>query len=325
MAITDTFIERARGTAKRIVLPEGTDARMAAAAARLVEEGIADPILLGPEEGVRSAAAEAGADLERLTLVDPATDSRLDTYIEAYAEKREVSTGLARRLVRKPLYFGTMMVAEGAADGGVAGLTSTTTSVIQAAGLTIGYAEGASQASSLFIMELPGRDPLIYADAAIVPQPSARELAEIAVTTARSARALLDLEPLVALLSFSTYGSAAHPDVDKVREATALARQMAPDLAVDGELQADAALSPEVAERKGATSPVAGHANVLVFPDLDAANIAYKLTQYLAGANAIGPIMQGFARPFNDLSRGASVDDVVAVAAIAAVQAQAAG
>jgi len=320
MAITDTFIERARGTAKRIVLPEGTDARMVAAAARLIEEGIAEPILLGPEEGVRSAAAEAGVDFGKLSFIDPAGDSRMDEYIEAYARKREVSPGLARRLVRKPLYFGGMMVAKGAADGGVAGLASTTTSVIQAAVLTIGYAAGASQASSFFIMELPGRAPLIYADAAIVPQPSARELAEIAVTTARSARALLGLEPLVAMLSFSTYGSAAHPDVDKVRQATALARQMAPDLAIDGELQADAALSPKVAERKGATSPVAGHANVLVFPDLDAANIAYKLTQYLAGASAIGPIMQGFARPFNDLSRGASVADVVAVAAIAAVQ-----
>lgn len=322
MAITDSFIERARGTAKRIVLPEGTDARIVAAAARLIEEDIASPILLGAEEGVRAAAEEAGADYHSLTWIDPAVDSRLDEYIQAYARRREVSPGLAKRLVRKPLYFGTMMVAEGAADGGVAGLASTTTAVIQAAALTIGYAEGASQASSLFIMELPDRDPLIYADAAIVPQPSAQELAEIAVTTARSATALLDIEPLVAMLSFSTYGSAVHPDVDKVREATELARQMAPDLAVDGELQADAALSPKVAERKGATSPVAGHANVLVFPDLDAANIAYKLTQYLAGASAIGPIMQGFARPFNDLSRGASVDDVVAVAAIAAVQAK---
>ncbi|MFH1571448.1 MAG: phosphate acetyltransferase [Gemmatimonadota bacterium] len=323
MDTSQQFAERARQAPKRIVLPEGDDARMVAAAVRLKEEGIAHPVLLGSAAAVAAAAAEAGGQLAGVEVVDPAADGRMARYVEGYAAKREVSPGLARRLVRKPLYFGAMMVAEGDADGGVAGLASTTTSVIQAAALCIGYAPGASQASSLFIMELPGREPLVYADAAIVPQPSARELAEIAVTTARSARALLGIEPLVALLSFSTYGSAAHPDVDKVRQATALAREMAPDVALDGELQADAALSPRVAARKGATSAVAGHANVLVFPDLDAANIAYKLTQYLAGAKAIGPIMQGFARPFNDLSRGATVEDVVTVAAIAVVKAQA--
>jgi len=182
MAITDSFIERARGTGKRIVLPEGDDARMVAAAARLVEQDVAVPILLGKEDKVQAAAAEAGVDLARVTCIDPAVDSRLEEYIQSYADKREVSPGLAKRLVRKPLYFGSMMVADGAADGGVAGLASTTTAVIQAATLTIGHAAGASQASSLFIMELPDRDPLIYADAAIVPQPSARELAEIAVT-----------------------------------------------------------------------------------------------------------------------------------------------
>lgn len=328
MDIVEQLLERARRDPKRIVLPEGTDERILAAAASLVRDGIAHPVLVGEIDEIKKGAASNGLDLGQVEVVDPATDARLQPYIEKYAEKRDQSVGLAKRLVKRPLFFAGMMVAEGDADGGVAGLTSTTTSVIQSAALAVGYAPGVSLASSLFIMVIPDRDgapgrTLVYADAAITPQPSATELAEIAVTTARSTQLLLGVEPRVAMLSFSTYGSAEHPDVDKVREATARARELAPDLAIDGELQADAALSPEVAARKGADSEVAGQANVLVFPDLDAANMAYKLTQYLAGAAAIGPVMQGFARPFNDLSRGASVDDVVTVAAIAGVLAQA--
>lgn len=324
MSLTERFIERAKLRPRRVVLPEGADDRIVQAAARLAQEGIAHPILLGGQPEIEALAG--GRSLAGVRVVDPETDDALSGYCAAYAAKREgVSPGMAQRLVRKPLLFAGMMVSQGDADAMVAGVSRPTTQVISAGALAIGYEEGISRASSFFIMVLPGQPErvLVYADAAVVVDPTPAELAEIAVVTARQARILLDFEPRVAMLSFSTHGSAAHPRVDTVAEAVRLARQMAPGLLIDGELQADAALSPRVAGKKCPASPLKGEANVLVFPDLDAGNIAYKLTQYLAGAQAIGPIMQGFRRPINDLSRGASVDDIVAVSAIASLQGEA--
>ncbi len=322
MSLIDGFIEQAEQSTKRIVLPEGEDERMVQAATRLAAEGIAEPILLGSEEKIAEVAG--GSAPEGVTAIDPAGSDALPRYAAAYTSRRDgVTDRMAQRLVKRPLYFGAMMVSEGDADGMVAGVTKATTQVISAAALCIGYEEGVTQPSSFFIIALPepSDQVLVYADAAVAVDPTAEELAQIAVVTAGNAQALLDTEPRVAMLSFSTHRSATHPRVDKVRKATEIAREMAPDLKIDGELQADAALSDRVAEKKCPDSTVAGKANVLVFPDLDSANIAYKLTQYLAGALAIGPIMQGFRRPVNDLSRGATVEDIVAVSAISALQA----
>lgn len=294
---------------------------MVQAACRLASEGIARPILLGKEKDITALAG--GKRVDGVELVDPAAPAALERYGSIYASRREgVSEKMALRLVKRPLMFAAMMVSEGDGDGMVAGISRPTAQVISAATLAVGYQEGISQASSFFIMVLPGPPErvLVYADSAVVVDPSAAALAEIAVLTARNARTLLEIEPKVAMLSFSTHGSAAHERVDKVRDAVELARQMNPELLVDGELQVDSAISPRVAEKKCPDSPLKGEANVLIFPDLDAANIAYKLTQYLAGAQAIGPVMQGFRKPVNDLSRGASVDDIVGVAAIAALQ-----
>ena len=321
MPLIDEFVQRAKENPRQIALPEGNDPQMVKAACRLAAEGIARPILLGSTDEIATLAE--GRSTDGIQIVDPVSSTRLEQYVAAYAAQREgVSDKMALRLVKKPLFFAAMMVSQGDADAMVAGVSKATTQVISAATLSIGYQEGISQASSFFIMVLPGPPEklLVYADSAVVVDPSATELAEIAVLTARNAQTLLGIEPRVAMLSFSTHGSAAHELVDKVREAMEQARAMAPELLIDGELQVDSAISPRVAGKKCPDSPLQGDANVLIFPDLDAANIAYKLTQYLAGAQAIGPVMQGFAKPVNDLSRGASVDDIVGVVAIAALQ-----
>lgn len=310
MRIIESCIARARRERKSVVLPEGDDPRVLRAARRLRDEGIAEAILLGDEAGIGAAAEGEGISLEGLRIVDPGTNERLGHYAEAYVAGRpKASVASAERQLRKPLFHGGMMVKCGDAHAMVAGVANPTARIIKAGMLTIGAAPGIATPSSFFIMVLPelaGREPqpLLYADCAVNIEPDAEELADIALASAASADKLLEEAPRVALLSAPAPPGVDHPATIKVQQATAMARERAPGLSVEGALTVDEALPPD------------GQANVLIFPDLDAGNIAYKLTQQLAGASAIGPFLQGFARPVSDLSRGASVDDIVHTTAV---------
>ena len=328
MNIVDNFIQKAQSDPARLVYPEAGDARILEAVVKVRDLGIARPILLGNEASILEHAKELDLSLSNIEIIDSKEDSRLQKYSHSYAQKRELREAIATKLVRKPLSFGGMMVSSGDADGMVAGVASATSIVIQTATLTVGFQEGLSTPSSFFIMIIPEfqgeQDKIfIFADSAVNIQPSAQQLAEIAIASGTNAKSLLGIDPKIAFLSFSTKGSAGHTDADKVLEALDIARKINPDFDMDGELQLDAAIIPKVAAKKVKESSVAGQANVLVFPDLDAGNIGYKLVQYMANAQAIGPILQGFARPVNDMSRGASVDDLIAVSAITSVQAKA--
>ena len=330
MSLIDQIKQKAKANVKHILLPEGTEERTVQAAAQIAQEGIAKVTLLGNAEEIAAVASKFSVSLTNVGIVDPLTDSDLPRYIELFYELRKekgVDMAKAEKMMKNPLFFAAMMIKEGRADGMVAGAISTTGDTLRPGLQIIKMAKGISVVSSCFIMEVPNKaygddGVLVFGDCAVNPCPTAEQLAAIAVSTASTAKALCGIDPRVAMLSFSTKGSAKHELVDKVSQATALVHELAPELNVDGELQADAALVESVGQLKSPGSPVAGKANVLIFPDLQAGNIGYKLVQRLAGAEAIGPICQGFKYPINDLSRGCSISDVVSVVAITAVQAQ---
>ena len=331
MSAIEKIKAKAKANVKHIVLPEGTEPRTVQASAQILAEGIANVTLIGNVDEVKKVAAETNTDLTGVAIIDPATSEKSAAYTELLYELRKakgMTMEQAAELVTKnTLYYGTLMLKAGDADGMVAGAINSTGNVLRPALQIIKTAPGIKVVSSCFIMELPDQKwgdngVMIFGDCAVIPNPTAEELAAIAIASAKSGEQLVDLDPRVAMLSFSTKGSAKHENVTKVQEATAMAKENAPDLALDGELQADAALVESVGQLKSPGSKVAGHANVLVFPDLQAGNIGYKLVQRLAGAEAIGPIIQGLAMPVSDLSRGCSVEDIVSVVAITAVKAQ---
>ncbi|MEG0772279.1 phosphate acetyltransferase [Clostridium sp.] len=330
MSFTEKIWKLAQSDVRRIVLPEGEEERNLKAAEIINKNKIAEVVLVGSTETVIANAEKFGADISGIEIVNPETSDKTNIYANEFYELRKnkgMTLEKALETVKDPVYFGTMMVKMNDVEGLVSGAIHSTGDLLRPGLQIIKTAPGIKVVSSFFVMEIPNslyghEGTLLFADCAVNPNPNATELASIAISTAENAKALCGMEPKVAMLSFSTMGSAKHENVDKVVEATKIAKAERPDLEIDGELQLDAAIVGSVAKLKAPNSNVAGNANVLVFPDLQAGNIGYKLVQRFANAEAIGPVCQGFARPINDLSRGCSVDDIVNVVAITAVQAQ---
>ena len=331
MSFLDNMIARAKSDKKTIVLPESEDPRTIKAAAAASAKEIANIILVGDEDAVHALAAKEGVDVSACRIVNPVKYEKFSEYVNAFYELRKakgVDMAKAEAIMKDYVYFATMMVKLGEADGMVSGAAHSTADTVRPSLQILKTKPGTKMASAFFVMVVPnceyGADGVfIYADSGVVENPNAEGLADIAIESAASFKQLVEKDPVVAMLSYSTYGSAHSELTEKVIEATKLAKEKAPDLLLDGELQADAALVPAIGQSKAPGSPVAGHANVLIFPDLNCGNIAYKLTQRLAKAEAYGPILQGIAKPVNDLSRGCSAEDIVGVIAITAVQAQA--
>lgn len=330
MNILNEMLERAKANLQKIVLPEGTEERTLKAANEIIKEGIANIILLGNTSIIHEKAKVLGlTNIDKATIIDPENNPDFETYVNLLLEirkKKGLEREAAEKLVKNPLYLACLLIKNGDADGEVAGAQNATGDVLRPAFQIIKTLPGISVVSGAFLMftdkpEFGENGLMVFADCAVHPNPTASELAEIAVATGKTTRAICGIEPKIAMLSFSTKGSAKHEMVDKVVEATKLAREMAPDMAIEGELQADAAIVPAIGQSKAPGSEIAGAANVLVFPTLEVGNIAYKLVQRIAGADAIGPILQGMAAPVNDLSRGCSVDDIVKLVTITANQA----
>ncbi|MFA9398712.1 MAG: phosphate acetyltransferase [Clostridiaceae bacterium] len=330
MELLNVIWEKAKNDLKTIVLPEGDEERTIQASAKIKDLKLANVILLGDENVITKKAKNLGVNIEGITIINPSLSSKLEDYKEKFYDLRKhkgMTLEKADTIVKDPMYFGTMMVKLGDADGMVSGAVHTTGDLLRPGLQIIKTAPGASCVSSFFVMSVPnceyGKDGLLlFSDCAVNINPNENELASIAIMTAENAKKLCDIEPKVAMLSFSTMGSAKHELVDKVVNATKIVKELKPELEIDGEMQLDAALVKSVAAQKAPNSKVAGCANVLIFPDIQSGNIGYKLVQRFAKAEAIGPLTQGFAKPINDLSRGCNVDDIVNVVAVTAVQAQ---
>lgn len=328
MKFLEQTIQRAKSNKKTIVLPESNDIRTIKAAAIILEQDIANIVLVGNADEIKKLAGDL--DISKAIIVDPLTSNNFEDYVNTFYELRKskgITLEQSNEIMKDYVFYAVMMVKKGAADGMVSGAAHSTADTIRPALQIIKTAPGSKLVSAFFIMVVPDCEygengTFVYGDSGLNQNPNAEELAEIAISSAKSFKTLVQAEPKVAMLSFSTYGSGKDPIVDKVIEATKIAKQRAPELLLDGELQGDAALVPSVGKSKAKGSPVAGEANVLIFPDLNCGNIAYKLTERLAKAEAYGPILQGIAKPVNDLSRGCSAEDIVGVVAITAVQAQ---
>lgn len=330
MKLLDKIIELAKSSVKKIVLPEGTDERTLRATELILKDKIADVILIGKESEINNLVNKLGVNISGAQIIEPEKFSKFEEYANLFYELRKnkgMTLEKARETIKEEVYFGTMMLKCGDADGLVSGAVHTTADLLRPGMQIIKTAPGTKIVSSFFMMDVPirefGENGLIFfADSAVNPNPTAEDLACIAISTAENAKALVGIEPRVALLSFSTMGSAKHELVEKVIEAKKIANNLRPDLLIDGELQLDAAIVPEVCMSKAPNSKIKGDANILIFPDLQSGNIGYKLVQRLAKAEAVGPICQGFAKPLNDLSRGCSVSDIVNMVAVTSVQAQ---
>jgi len=336
MAVIDLLVKKAQAANKKLVLPEGQDHRVVEAAQKILAEGVAkEVIVLGRAEEIKAACEKAGISNIKFKTIDPAKSDLLADFVKDYCEARAakgkpISEEDAKKVLSDRLYFGNMMTKKGLVDGLVAGSIASTPDMLRASFQVLGTAKGIKIGSSCFVMDLKtptlsGDSVLLYSDCGVNPNPNAEELVDIAIATAHTYRALIGKTPKIAFLSFSTFGSAKHEILEKVIKATQLTKERVAaenlDIIVDGELQADAALVPSVAKSKAPKSAIQGDANVLIFPDLNAGNICYKITERIAGADAYGPILQGLAKPVNDLSRGCSVDDIFGVAAITVCQA----